>query len=155
MEALFTTKTIIDYKEYKKYSKCLLFAGKNKLRMMGLALFLVAMLAALYFLTDLFTMIFVAIIYAIVFPVAYAVNLKKTYKSDKRISKERECSFYEDKLEIKVDSAGGGEYAYADLCDVYETKTNFYLMISTVQGIVIIKENCTPELIEFIRGLKK
>ena len=156
MEPLFIakTKTKIDYKEYRKFSVAMMFVGKNRFKMLFIVLFLFAMLTVCYFLTDLKTALFCAVLYAVLFPWGISSRIKKTYKSDKRLEKEREFIFYQDRLETRV-GEGGGEFLYEELTDIIETKTNFYLMIPTGQGIIIKKENCPPELIEFIRNLKK
>lgn len=44
-------------------------------------------------------------------------------------------------------------YNYTDLYDVLETETNFYLKISSRQYIILVKENCSTELMEYIRNL--
>ena len=156
MEQLFIakTKTKIDYKEYRKFSVAMMFLGKNKFRMIFIALLVLAMIMINYFLTDLRTTAVFAVVYVALVLLVISVRIRKNYKSDKRIEKEREFIFYEDRLETKV-GEGGGEFLYEELTDIFETKTNFYLMIPTGQGIIIKKENCPPELIEFIRNLKK
>ena len=44
---------------------------------------------------------------------------------------------------------------YDKLYRVVETPTNFYLMIARNQGMVIVKENCSAELIAFLQKLGK
>jgi len=47
-------------------------------------------------------------------------------------------------------------YRYSNFKEVIETRTNFYLLISHLGELttfMILKENCTPELIEFIQNL--
>ena len=36
-----------------------------------------------------------------------------------------------------------------------ETRTHFYLMTAANQGMIIIKNNCSAELIHFLQGLKQ
>lgn len=43
---------------------------------------------------------------------------------------------------------------YNKLNEIIETKTNFYLMISKNQGHMVLKENMSDDLQNFIRKLK-
>lgn len=43
---------------------------------------------------------------------------------------------------------------YRQIYRIVETKTNFYIMLSRNQGIIIVKANCLPELIGFLTQLK-
>ena len=62
--------------------------------------------------------------------------------------------FYTDYLQLQT-IYGITTYNYKDLHDIVETDSNFYLQISSLQYIVLVKQNCSPELIDYIRQLHK
>jgi len=43
---------------------------------------------------------------------------------------------------------------YEELYKIIETPTNFYLMLSPQHGSIVIKENCSDELLMFLDQLK-
>ena len=49
---------------------------------------------------------------------------------------------------------GRAAYKYVQLRHIYETPTNFYLMLNDKQGAIVEKANCKPELIKFIGKIK-
>lgn len=61
--------------------------------------------------------------------------------------------FYKDHLE-KTGRSGTMQVQYRQIYQIVETKTNFYIMISKNQGIIVVKQNCLPELIAFLSKLK-
>lgn len=60
--------------------------------------------------------------------------------------------FYTDYIQMET-PLGITNYKYNDLYDIFETETNFYLQISSSQHIILVKENCSVELKEYIRKL--
>ena len=63
-------------------------------------------------------------------------------------------SFYPDHVETN-NTLGFTTIPYDKLYRVVETPTNFYLLIARNQGMVIVKENCSAELIAFLQKLGK
>ena len=43
---------------------------------------------------------------------------------------------------------------YSQIFRILETKTNFYLLTAENQGTIIVKKNCSPALIAFLKELK-
>mgnify|MGYP003305682378 CR=1 FL=1 len=41
-----------------------------------------------------------------------------------------------------------------EIYKLYETKTNFYILLNAKEVMIIVKENCSEELCEFIRNKK-
>ena len=68
-----------------------------------------------------------------------------------------EKSFAQSRLEDyeEVNKMGRVAYKYVQLRHIYETSTNFYLMRTGMQGAIVEKANCTPELIQFLGKIKK
>lgn len=47
------------------------------------------------------------------------------------------------------------ELRYYDLWKIIETDTNFYLIYARKEGCIIVKKNCSPELIRFLHNMKE
>lgn len=156
MEPLFTTETAYTYDEYKRFNLALM--RKNLIIIYSLlaALLLLVILSSVLNGWSKFGAYYIP---AVVFVAAYlpfGINLtiKRTYKSNKLITKTvGNFSFYESKVVETTDNATVN-YKYSDLSSIIETQTNFYLMIAKNQGMIIVKQNCSAELIEFLKGLE-
>jgi hypothetical protein len=151
MECLYKTTIKFTYEEYKKFNDAIMWKKY---------LIIVSILACLLILTggillqNLFLILF-AIVYPFLFFLAKNIGVKKFFESN-TLLKDKDISFefYEDCFEIKHE-AGDEKIPYDKLCDIVETKTNFYLMIAKNQGYIIIKENMPEGLDEFLRGKKQ
>lgn len=86
---------------------------------------------------------------------AALLGIKKTYESNKAMKRNPVSTvyFYNEHL-TETNSKGVVNLAYADIYKIVETKTNFYIMLAKNNGIIIVKQNCTPELIIFLQNLK-
>lgn len=62
--------------------------------------------------------------------------------------------FYSDCFQQTCDNLESEPLRYYDLLKIIETKTNFYLIYAKQEGCIIIKENCSPELIRFLHELR-
>ena len=62
--------------------------------------------------------------------------------------------FYEDHLE-QHSLRGHTSVKYTDLQRIIETSTNFYMLVSKTQSIIIVKDHCHPKLIQFIHEMMK
>lgn len=150
MEPLFKTKTKCTEEEYKKFYK----AG---LKVQHLEIWIIVF--EIYSLIAL--VIYKKIIYLlnmIVFPIFFYIFIevvrKKEFDSNKAIQNvESEFVFYEDYFEEKT-KYGETKVEYKMLYKVIETKDNMYLMIGKSQGYILIKENMSKGLIEFINNKK-
>ena len=63
-------------------------------------------------------------------------------------------TFYMDHYE-EVNKLGRVAYKYVQLRDIIETDTNFYLMKTDRQGCIVVKANCSPNLVQFLGKIKK
>lgn len=62
--------------------------------------------------------------------------------------------FYEDGFVMTCNNDPSDLFHYWDLDAIIETETNFYLKYNGDDGCIIIKENCSPELIHFLHTMK-
>lgn len=154
MEPLYVTETAYTLEEYNKFNKAVI---GNKLHIISLVLLFCGVLNYLasrnvYWIP--FFVIMIAII-EIVFPLSQKSAVKKLYYSDKHLQKNfmNQICFYQNYFESKTYSSYI-KFEYADIVSIKETKTNFYLMKTTNQGFIIVKANCSPELIAFLTNLK-
>lgn len=63
-------------------------------------------------------------------------------------------NFYEDGFVMTCNNDPSDLFYYWDLDAIIETKTNFYFKYNGDDGCIIIKENCSPELIHFLHTMK-
>lgn len=81
-------------------------------------------------------------------------NIEKYYDSNELIQKlDVDYEFYETYF-VEKSKNGEMRVEYNKLNEIIETKTNFYLMISKNQGHMLLKENMSDDLQNFIRKLK-
>ena len=84
-------------------------------------------------------------------------NVKRA--AEKEFAKSRlegtpsNMTFYLDHYE-EVNKMGRAAYKYVQLRHIYETPTNFYLMLNDKQGAIVEKSKCKPELVKFIGKIK-
>lgn len=82
--------------------------------------------------------------------IAKEFNSNKSFKNNKIVYK-----FYPKHIKIEKEGSGDNHLNYNDIFKIIETRTNFYVMLSRNSGLIIIKENCSSDLIAFItRELK-
>lgn len=103
----------------------------------------------------------VAIVCAVIgisFPLLLELRLKHQAKEVFEKNKETqnlvmELDFYQDHYE-QTSQLGNTSVRYSQLYKILENKTNYYLMISPYLGSIVLKDNCSPDLIEFLNAQK-
>lgn len=141
---LYKTTTIIDIKEFKRFQKFYLNKFKSSIWPILVMIALAILAIVLNFYKGNWDVVGLVIIFIIIYPILLKFTLnrqiKKMYKTNKRINMlEETITFYEDYLE----SCSKHNYCkvqYNDIYKVCETKTNFYIFISDNQAFIIIKE---------------
>ena len=155
---LFETKTVLTYDLYKKYNFEVMKKSKLVVILIIYEVVMVALAIAAVVLKKYSFLIEAIILFIIVPLLTYLVRvraIKRLYNSCKTtINQEYVIRFYPDCL-IKTSENSSATIKYNQIYKIIETKENFYIMISTNQGMPVVKNNCSPELIEFIRKLKK
>lgn len=157
VKPLFTTHTEYTYEEYRKMCSVV----RNKIQKMNLRI--IAGFIALFicficlFLLKEYGFALSFFIAAFGFPVATNIVLKlsvvKEWKTNKIIKNMRaKYSFFEDHFEVDNESGHTSIY-YDNIFKILETGTNIYIMISENQSMIIIKKNCSPELLAFLQEI--
>ena len=147
MEPLFTTSTDYTLEEYQKIVRIV----QNKILKRPLVLFiLIASVLLLAFLCDDVSMRIGLILGCIlVIPVLLLLDrwrIKKSYSQNRQLQGlHADFFFYPDYMESKI--------PYQKIFRILETPTNFYLMLAKTQGLIVIKSNCSDELISFLQNL--
>ena len=150
----FMTHTIYSFEEYKRY--CRTIQNKMIHRPVVIAVMMVAF-ALLALLADDLSMrigfLIGALLCPLIFHIISAVMEKKAYYANRAFQDaDLTYSFYPDRIETR-NVLGFTTISYDQLYRVIETKQNFYLMISQNQGMIIVKQNCSPELLSFLQQL--
>ncbi|MBQ8002872.1 MAG: YcxB family protein [Clostridia bacterium] len=162
MDVLYTVKTQQTYDEYKKYNDFLQKKTKKlglfrTMLIIGYVLVSILMfyLEMYKFLTFFICFFALYIAYLFYYKWARGRNIKKSYESNK-LGKDSVATidFYEDHFMV-TDEHNQGTVPYDKIYKIYESDTNFYIMMSKISGIGIVKDNCPDGLCEFIRKIKK
>ncbi|RHV66205.1 hypothetical protein DXB18_07780 [Clostridium sp. OM02-18AC] len=105
--------------------------------------------------TSAFT--YLLIVFAIPLVLVYVSKrqCRKVYNANPELQNRHSVMrFYEDHLQ-ETSNHQSVDIPYSSIAHLVETRTHFYLMTAANQGMIIVKANCSAELIQFIRGLKK
>ena len=151
MEPLFTTETKITLSEFRRFSVAIQLKIQHALFWLMLPV-AAALILALVF-RELYPLVF--LLFPLIFAVLLEGQIRKTYKSNKILGEATdEISFFKDRLDVK-NSFGEASYPYKKFFRIIETRKNIYMMLAKNAGIILIKDNCTPETLDFIRRLNK
>ncbi len=150
---LYEVRSVIGWEEYKRYS--LYVSGRQPrnivITFIGLTCLVLGLCLVRYSGWLLAVLGAVLLLELFIIP---RIKGRNYYRSNKFAQdKEIIVRFYSDRLESR-DANGRTLLKYGDIQKIYETETNFYIMISQALGIILVKYNCGPELTEFVRKLK-
>ena len=148
MQALFTTKSVFTYDEYKKFNWAI--SGKK-------TFIYFAIICPLILLSGIFLKSWIYIALGVAFPIAmfatYKYSIRKNFNSNKTAQNlEAVYTFYDDHFTIK-DANSEGMLEYSKLYKAIFTKKNVYLMIAKNQGCMLVKENFPEGLEEFLKSV--
>lgn len=151
MEPLFQTETEYTYDEYKKYNHEILYKIRKVSR--TILIMELVLLAAAYMVKDL-TYVVAALCVPLIFRIVFFVKAKSTYNKNSDIHNVIfSYKIYQNYIE--QDSILGNSVVYnSQIQKVLETKTNFYLITGPDSGVILVKKNCSPELIRYLEELK-
>jgi|GEM_PF-1470586 len=158
MEALYSTRTKLTREEYVQYNFTVLrhfLPYRGNLIIVYAAL---AVLAVFCFIKGIDMVLYGDAVGMIIFPFIYRMIVKRRiaaiYETNAQLqNSDVAIDFFED----HVTSAGDVssiEVSYDKLFKIFETKKNYYLMLGQNEGIIVIKENCSGELLSFIRDIR-
>lgn len=150
MECLYTMTSKFTFEEYKKFNYALL---KKRHHLLILAIYEIILA-----LIGIGTGNMLIMVFTIVFPlILYWIqnkNIKKIYNSNKVVQNlDVNYEFYDTYL-VEKSEHGKMKIEYSKLDEIFETKTNFYLMIAKNQGYMLPKSDMPTGLEEFIRNIK-
>ena len=157
MEALYTTNMKYTFEEYKKFNIAVM---KKRIKRIRISLLLLILAAILMWIADPFSKISLfLIVFVIIYPIFLYLgmnrDIKKAYNSNELLKDiDLIIEFYEDYFIAKTDKSEA-KVEYDKIYELLENETNFYIMIANNQGYLVIKENCSEELIKFIAEIKK
>lgn len=166
MQPLFETQSVYTYEEYKRFNleamnlkKSLLIVTVEIVLLVLITIIgsTVGRVYGYFFPVAQFLFLFAVamFVFCLILYFAVLLNIKKTYESNSILQKNPVSTvcFYNEYL-TEANASSTTNLAYVDIYKIIETKTNFYIMIAKNQGIFILKQNCTPELITFLQSLK-
>ncbi len=158
MKPLFTTTTTFTLDEYMKYNMQIGLKSKRFVRTVITFTGLILLLALVSFLDKSYVMAIVYVISGMLYPVLLMVfmriGMKRTYNNELFHDTVCKFSFFAQHM-VGEGPTDCLEYTYDKLYSIAETETNFYIMIAKDQGWIVVKNNCTPELIAFIQQIKR
>jgi len=160
MEPLYTTQFAYTLEEYTKFNMEVMKTQK-KIKILNIILTILSILigALNYYANKSIILSFIVasipiISVFIIVPFCVKKEIKKVYYSNQTLDKNiSNYEFFENGIK-ETDLHSINSYKYSELTKIIETKTNFYLMIDNAQGYIIVKNNCSPELISFLSELK-
>ncbi len=160
MDILYTTQAILTFDEYKRFS--LAVRRKNSILYMILILILYILgLNYIMYITgkEMLIGLIMCILFSVIFIVAFWLAnqnlIKKTYYNNKFTQDLiLNYEFYPDYI-MESCRNGTSKLYYKDIYGIMETKTNLYIMSTKNQGMIILKEKCSLELMDYIKGLGK
>ena len=152
MEPLFQSQTEYTFNEYKKYNRLMLYKVRNVNKTIIIFEVLLLIVA---FVTKNMTYVLGALLVPIIFKVVFYLQEKREYKRNPRLHNMMMTHrFYEDRIE-QESSLGNVVVYHYQIRDIYETNTNYYLITQNNGTIMIVKENCSIDLLAHLRQLSE
>lgn len=155
---MYTTKIKYTYDEYKKLSE---FSMNLQLRKTKIICYLLVALISVFtfFVTQSIYGALLTLIVALFIPLMTKFNtnrlIRKIWNSNKLMQNDEVEIIFDDSGWSTVNERGTYHYKYDDIYKIAETKTNIYIFISINMATILVKDNCSEEMIDFVRKLKK
>lgn len=151
---MYQTECKYTYDEFMKYEKSV---AQKKMLIMLVASSMILLTIYAVLIRSIIAVLVMAGIMVLMDSILLLLNnkrIKKLWNSSTSMqNKDVKYTFNDSNMEIE-NELGNSKIEYNSIYKIIETKTNFYIMISTVQGFIIVKENCSSELINFIKSLQ-
>ena len=152
MEPLFESQTEYTFDEYKNYNREILYKVKNVNKTI---LILEVILLVFAFVTKDLTYVLGALLVPLIFKLIFYLQEKNAYRKNPQLhNMVMTQRFYEDHIDQESRLGTVTIYHY-QIQNVLETKTNYYLLTGNNGTIMIVKVNCSMELLEHLRKLKE
>ena len=158
-KALFTTEMTMTKKEYTRFSKKVydVFQAEHKKTMtLGILVGILGVVSGLSSKQYIWVAagVFIAVIMLLLTVVQKRMKISDAYDRNQKIhDRVDKISFFEDAV-VAHSKFGAVRIEYDDVVEIIETRTNFYIMKSADAGIIVVKNNCSAELISYLQGLK-
>ena len=105
--------------------------------------------------TSAFTYLLVVFALPLVLVYVSKRQCRRVYNANPQLQERHSVMrFYEDHLQ-ETSNQQSVDVPYSSIAHLVETRTHFYLMTAANQGMIIIKNNCSAELIHFLQDLKQ
>ena len=105
--------------------------------------------------TPAFTYLLVVFAIPLVLVYVSKRQCRRVYNANPQLQERHSVMrFYEDHLQ-ETSNHQSVDVPYSSIAHLVETRTHFYLMTAANQGMIIIKKNCSAELIQFLHELKQ
>ena len=156
MQPLFTTYSDYTLQEYRRFIRTIhIKVLKTPIRL----LILLALILLIAYQTSDGSIKIGLVIGLIICPfVLILISRNRSKKAFEEMEKlgsvHSDFNFYDDHAE-SINKLGNTDLEYDKIFRIIETKTNFYIMMTRQQGALIIKKNCSPELIAFLQSKAK
>lgn len=159
MEPLFTTQSKNTREEFIRFNRTIMkkeFYTTRKLIAINI-LYTLAVIGSLWVESYCLSAAFMLLIVYFNWKATKGADRRaaKTFEQNK-VCQETTCrySFYDDHFVVETEN-GMESVTYAKLYKIIETETNFYLMYSKIQGVILTKERFPDGLSDFLRSLHR
>lgn len=150
---LYKTENICTYDEYVKFNNAQVKPLKRIIITAGFTI-MTCFVVTGRLLGALLGAVLYALFIAVLMLFLYPRSIKKSWESNKLMQNIRaEIYFYEEYFK-SINENGYSDVRYENIYKILETDTNFYIFIGTNAAVVVIKENCSDGLINFLREKK-
>lgn len=150
MGYLYTMNSKFTFEEYKKFNYALL---KKRHHLLILAIYEIILALIGIGTGNMFIIVFTIIFPLIIYWIQNR-NIKKIYNSNKVVQNLDVIYEFYDTYFVEKSEHGEMKIEYSKFDEIFETKTNFYLMIAKNQGYMLPKSDMPSGLEEFIRNIK-
>ncbi len=148
MEPLFTAKSQFTWEECWQMTKTALLRRRHT----ALAVVALVLLCVLFSaMAGHPYPLLLCILFLAVYMLVVRVNTRRAFLAN-RVMRDQNMSFsfYADRFEVEY-SGGHAVIPFDQLFALWETDTNFYLMLSPNQGYALSREGCNEDLAAFLR----
>lgn len=152
-QALYISEIHMDLNEYTRMAMKVTEKSRRRIIMIAEAIWIAAGAVAFALKQYDFTVMFALVIafYPAAIVYLYKRRLKKIYAGMPAINDDYvRYEFYPDHF-LVLTNRGDGEYRYDQITRYVETDEEIIMMPAPDQGMLLLKKNCSPDLIKFLR----
>ena len=148
MELLYTAQTQFTWEECWQMTKT---ATLRRPHLAGAVVALLLLCVLLSSVVGSALPLFLALVFFVAYAIILRIGTRRAFLAN-RIMRDQNMSFYFYADHFEADYSGGHTcIPFDQLFAIWETPTNFYLMLSPNQGYVLNRTGCNEALIDFLR----